>query len=86
LPLLAQVEVARLRGPIDSAVMREFAGGFDPVDERPDVPAARTRPAHLRRYGPTPQAFSLERRFDERGTPVRLPQELRPSRSGRAAD
>ena len=147
--LLAQVNVARMRGPIDSPVMREFADGFDPVnrlaerspgfvwrlqtgghaplveddtglwvvnvslwtgyeplhdfvyrsphgaflrrrsrwfepapppttalwwgadDERPDVPAARARLAHLRRYGPTPQAFSLRRRFDPSGMPVR---------------
>jgi hypothetical protein len=147
--LLAQVNVARMRGPIDSAVMREFADGFDPVnkladassgfvwrlqtgghaplvedgdglwvvnvslwrdyeslhdfvyrsphaaflrrrtrwfepapppttalwwaadDVRPDVPAARARLVHLRRYGPTPQAFSLKRRFDDRGRPVR---------------
>jgi hypothetical protein len=147
--LLAQVNEARMRGPIDSAVMREFADGFDPVnkladassgfvwrlqtgghaplvedgdgpwvvnvslwrnyeslhdfvyrsphaaflrrrtrwfepapppttalwwaadDVRPDVPAARARLVHLRRYGPTPQAFSLKRRFDDRGRPVR---------------
>ena len=147
--LLAQVNVARMRGPIDSPVRREFADGFDPVnrlaerssgfvwrlqtgghaplveddtglwvvnvslwtgyeplhdfvyrsphgaflrrrsrwfepapppttalwwvadDERPDVPAARARPAHLRRYGPTPRAFSLNRRFDPCGAPVR---------------
>jgi hypothetical protein len=147
--LLAQVNVARMRGPIDSAVMREFADGFDPVnkladassgfvwrlqtgghaplvedgdglwvvnvslwrdyeslhdfvyrsphaaflrrrtrwfepapppttalwwaadDVRPDVPAARARLVHLRRYGPTPRAFSLKRRFDDRGRPVR---------------
>jgi hypothetical protein len=147
--LLAQVNVARMRGPIDSPVMREFADGFDPVnqlaersagfvwrlqsgghaplveadgglwvvnvslwgsyealhefvyrsphgaflrrrsrwfeptpppttalwwvadDARPDVAAARARLVHLRRYGPTPQAFSLRRRFDERGMPVR---------------
>ena len=147
--LLAQVNVARMRGPIDSPVMREFADGLDPVnqladrapgfvwrlqtgghaplveddeglwvvnvslwrgyealhefvyrsphaaflrrrsrwfepaappttalwwvddDARPDVPTARARLVHLRRYGPTPQAFSLRRRFDERGRPVR---------------
>jgi hypothetical protein len=147
--LLAQVNVARMRGPIDSAVMREFADGFGPVnaladrspgfvwrlqtggghapleedesglwivnvslwtgypalhefvyrsphgaylrrrsrwfspapppttalwwmadDARPDVPAARARLAHLRRYGPTPRAFALRRRFDEHGVPV----------------
>jgi Domain of unknown function (DUF3291) len=147
--LLAQVNVARMRGPIDSPVMRDFADGFDPVnsladrapgfvwrlqtgghaplveddeglwvvnvslwrsyealhefvyrsphaaflrrrsrwfepaappttalwwvddDVRPDVPAARARLVHLRRYGPTPRAFSLRRRFDERGVPLR---------------
>src|SRR3954447_13605828 len=40
-------------------------------DARPDVPTARARLVHLRRYGPTSQAFSLRRRFDERGRPVR---------------
>ncbi|WP_448625317.1 DUF3291 domain-containing protein [Geodermatophilus sp. URMC 64] len=147
--LLAQVNVARMRGPIDSPVMREFAAGFDPVnqlaerspgfvwrlqagghaplveddtglwvvnvslwtryealhdfvyrsphgaflrrrsrwfepapppttalwwvadEERPDVPAARARLTHLRRYGPTPRAFSLKRRFDASGALVR---------------
>jgi Domain of unknown function (DUF3291) len=34
--LLAQVDVARMRGPLDSAVMREFADGFDPVDKLAD--------------------------------------------------
>ena len=38
-------------------------------DARPDVPAARARLAHPHRYGPSPQAFSLTRRFDERGAP-----------------
>jgi hypothetical protein len=147
--LLAQVNVARMRGPIDAPVMREFAAGFDPVnrlaerspgfvwrlqtgghaplveddgglwvvnvslwrsyealhdfvyrsphaaylrrrsrwfhpaappmtalwwvadDERPDVETARARLVHLRRYGPTPRAFSVKRRFDEGGAPVR---------------
>jgi Domain of unknown function (DUF3291) len=36
MPLLGQVDVARMRGPLDSAVMREFADGFDPADELAD--------------------------------------------------
>ncbi|MGY1808880.1 DUF3291 domain-containing protein [Blastococcus sp. SYSU D00669] len=149
MPHLAQVNVAKMRAPLDAPQMLEFAAGFDPVnrladrapgfvwrlqtgghaplveddtglwvvnvslwtsyealhdfayrsphaaflrrrsrwfepapppmaalwwvaeDERPDVPAARARLTHLRRYGPTPRAFSTQRRFDERGVPVR---------------
>ena len=35
--LLAQVNVARMRGPIDAPVMREFADGFDPVNKLADA-------------------------------------------------
>jgi uncharacterized protein DUF3291 len=38
-------------------------------DEQPDPVAALARLRHLRRYGPTPQAFTVRRRFDSRGRP-----------------
>jgi Domain of unknown function (DUF3291) len=41
------------------------------ADERPTLAAATARLAHLRRHGPTPQAFGLRRRFDPAGGPVR---------------
>jgi hypothetical protein len=36
----------------------------------PTIPQALARLAHLRRYGPQPQAFGLRRRFDPSGRPV----------------
>jgi hypothetical protein len=44
---------------------------WTPSGERPTVDQALARLAHLRRYGPTPQAFGLRRRFDPAGRPVR---------------
>ncbi len=41
-----------------------------PVGERPSLEQAKARLEHLRRHGPTPQAFSLLRRFDATGRPV----------------
>jgi hypothetical protein len=37
---------------------------------RPTLDRALARLAHLRRHGPTPQAFGLRRRFDPSGRPV----------------
>jgi len=39
-------------------------------DHRPTLADATARLAHLRRHGPTPQAFGLRRRFDPVGRPV----------------
>ena len=40
-----------------------------PVDHRPTVDEALARLSHLRRYGPTPQAFTVRTRFDPEGRP-----------------
>lgn len=40
-----------------------------PVDERPTIDQAIARVRQLRRYGPTPQVFTLRRRFDPSGRP-----------------
>ena len=37
--------------------------------DQPDPTVALTRLRHLRRYGPTPQAFTVRRRFDPTGRP-----------------
>jgi hypothetical protein len=42
-----------------------------PAGERPTADEALERLAFLRRHGPTPQAFSVRRRFDPTGRPVR---------------
>jgi hypothetical protein len=42
-----------------------------PTGERPRVEDALARLSHLRRYGPSPRAFSLLRQFDATGEPVR---------------
>jgi len=39
------------------------------ADERPSLDQATARLDHLRRHGPTPQAFSLLRQFDRAGRP-----------------
>ncbi len=47
-----------------------------PAGARPSLDEALLRLKFLRRYGPTPRAFSLRRRFDPNGRPVgrrRLP-------------
>ena len=41
-----------------------------PEGERPTVDQALARLEHLRRYGPTPEAFSLMRQYDAQGSPV----------------
>lgn len=38
-----------------------------PDDHRPTVEEALSRLSHLRRYGPTPQAFTVRARFDADG-------------------
>jgi hypothetical protein len=43
------------------------------ADERPTVEEALARLHLLRRYGPTPEAFPLRRRFDADGRPVTRP-------------
>jgi len=40
-------------------------------DDRPDADAAMLRLEYLRAHGPSPRAFSLRRRFDPAGEPVR---------------
>lgn len=40
-----------------------------PGDHEPTIDEGLTRLAHLRRYGPTPQAFTVRRRFDTEGRP-----------------
>ena len=40
-----------------------------PAGHEPTVAEALTRLAHLRRYGPTPQAFTVRTRFDAEGRP-----------------
>jgi hypothetical protein len=42
-----------------------------PDGERPTPEAALARLRHLRTHGPTPRAFSVRRRFDPDGRPVR---------------
>jgi hypothetical protein len=41
-----------------------------PVGHQPTVDEAMARLAHLRDHGPTPEAFSLLRQFDDEGHPV----------------
>jgi hypothetical protein len=41
-----------------------------PAGERPTVDQALARLEHLRRHGPTPEAFSLVRQYDADGRPV----------------
>jgi hypothetical protein len=41
-----------------------------PEGERPTVDQALVRLEHLRRQGPTPEAFSLARQYDADGRPV----------------
>ncbi len=49
-----------------------------PVGHRPAVAEAQARLGLLQREGPTPRAFSLRRRFDPAGRPVRPGPPLRP--------
>ena len=42
-----------------------------PAGERPTAEEALDRLAFLRSHGPTPRAFSVRRRFDDAGRPVR---------------
>ena len=44
---------------------------------RPTVEEALTRLEFLRRYGPSPRAFSLRRQFDAEGRPVRRARQVR---------
>lgn len=44
------------------------------ADDRPDAGEAMTRLEYLRAHGPSPQAFSLLRRFDAIGRPVTRPR------------
>lgn len=41
------------------------------AEDRPDASAAMLRLEYLRAHGPSPRAFSLRRRFDADGRPVR---------------
>lgn len=52
--------------PQPSTALWWVAGGH-----RPTVDEALTRLDFLRRYGPSPRAFSLRRQFDAEGRPVR---------------
>ena len=45
-------------------------------DAHPDVDEALERLAFLRRYGPGPRSFSVRRRFDPTGAPVRRSRPL----------
>lgn len=48
---------------------RTTALWWHPKPRVPDVDAAIARLLHLRRYGPTPQAFTVRRRFTPSGQP-----------------
>jgi hypothetical protein len=60
---------------------RWFLPGTPPItalwwvraDERPTVDEALRRLQYLRTFGPSPRAFSLRRRFEPDGRPVRRP-------------
>jgi hypothetical protein len=70
--LLAQVNVAHRHGGFVRQRSRWFGPTPQPstalcwvaADERPTVDQALARLRYPRRYGPTPEAFSLRRRFD----------------------
>jgi len=51
---LAQVNIARMGGPLESAVMADFVARLD---------EAKKRLAHLEANGPTPFAFTFKRPF-----------------------
>jgi hypothetical protein len=77
---LAQANIARPRGPLDSPVMRGFVVALDPANriaerseagQRPTVEEALRRLRHLRAHWPSPQAFTLRRRFEPDGRPTR---------------
>jgi len=58
---------------------------WTPVGEQPTIEAAMARLRQLRIYGPTPQAFSLRRRFDPSGRPEPPRRTASPRMDGRAA-
>lgn len=47
------------------------------VDAMPTLEASVARLSHLRRYGPSPRAFTLRRRFDPEGRPEGQPRTAR---------
>jgi hypothetical protein len=50
-----------------------------PIDAMPSLEAAVARLSHLRRYGPSPGAFTLRHRFGAAGHPDGRPRRARPS-------
>jgi hypothetical protein len=79
---LAQANVFVYRSP-HGAYVRRRSRWFVPVEqpstvlwwvsagEQPTVDQALRRLRHLRAHGPSPQAFTLRRRFDPDGRPSR---------------
>ncbi|MFF7014697.1 MULTISPECIES: DUF3291 domain-containing protein [Streptomyces] len=57
---LAQVNIARLRFPLDSPELRDFVDGLDSVNAVAD---AEERLLHLREHGPAERAFTSRTRF-----------------------
>lgn len=82
---LAQVNIARLRAPLDSTELADFVALLDPVNASADAAPGfvwrlQTESGnatdvvafvrHLRRLGPTPYAFRLRHGFDASGAAV----------------
>lgn len=76
---LAQVNLARLRFPLDAPQTREFVEAVDRIQtpatalwwvaegHRPTPVEALARLKYLRTWGPTPQAFTVRSRFTASG-------------------
>jgi Domain of unknown function (DUF3291) len=88
--LLAQVNIARMREPLDSPLLAGFVAALDPVNAAADAAPGfvwrlqtedgnEERVIHLREFGPAPYAFTLKEHFpppDAAGSgPIRSPDE-----------